>query len=254
MMADKAQDLVRTYWDSRAQGYAVQTTDEMRGLRAEHWDLHLADKLKDLPLKALVTDMGCGAGALLLRCAKLGFICTGIDISREMRNQAARLAQIEGVSDRVLLLDGNVEDPPLPPQSQDAILSRNLIWNLPHPQQAYKAWFAALKPGGLLIVGDGNHYRWLTSEKYRRAHDANPSFFAHDPRYLLQVDTTAIDQYAETLPLTHEDRPHWDLRILSSLGMEDLTVCVLRELQLPNTNIKLPFDFLITARKPYTNA
>lgn len=250
-MPNQDQDLVRTYWDSRAQGYAVQTADEMQGDKAEHWNRLLADQLKDLPATASIADMGCGAGALLLRCAKMGFSCIGIDISDEMCNQAARLAQNEGVSNRVRLLHGNVENPPLPAQSQDVIMSRNLLWNLPHPQQAYKAWIAALKPGGRLIVGDGNHYRWLTSEKYRLAHDANPAFFAHDPRYLLNVDTSTIDHYAQTLPLTHEDRPNWDLRILSTLGMEDLTVSVLSELPLPNTNVKLPFDFLITAHKPY---
>ena len=34
------------------------------------------------------------------------------------------------------------------------IVSRNLTWNLPHPEMAYKEWLRVLKKGGRLLNFD----------------------------------------------------------------------------------------------------
>ena len=39
----------------------------------------------------------------------------------------------------------------------DAVVSRNLTWNLEDPEQAYKEWMRVLKPGGVLLNFDANY-------------------------------------------------------------------------------------------------
>lgn len=241
--------IVSHYWDTRAAGYGLQTLDEIEGRRASQWSSILDVLLSPLARTAHIADMGCGPGALLLRAAKMGFHCTGIDLSEQMLAQAKKLAQTEGVADRVSLVHANVQEPPLAANSLDVIMSRNLMWNLPQPQQALRSWLTALKPGGLLIIGDGNHYRWLTSERFRAAHDANPQWFAHDPRYLQGVATSAMDCLARTLPLTHEDRPDWDVKQLRALGAADICPHIQNTLPIPGTDESVPMDFVLTARK-----
>ena len=40
----------------------------------------------------------------------------------------------------------------------DAVVSRNLTWNLEDPEQAYKEWMRVLKKGGILLNYDANWY------------------------------------------------------------------------------------------------
>ena len=40
----------------------------------------------------------------------------------------------------------------------DMIVSRNVTWNLEHPDRAYYEWMRVLKPGGVLLNFDANWY------------------------------------------------------------------------------------------------
>ncbi len=49
---------------------------------------------------------------------------------------------------------GDAEDPPFEAGTFDVVLSRHLLWTLPHPDTAVKNWKKVLKEGGVLIVID----------------------------------------------------------------------------------------------------
>ena len=59
-------------------------------------------------------------------------------------------------------------------ESFDVIISRNLTWNLPHPEMAYKEWLRVLKKGGKLLNFDANWYGYLYDDKKREAHRERP--------------------------------------------------------------------------------
>ena len=40
----------------------------------------------------------------------------------------------------------------------DMIVSRNVTWNLEHPDRAYYEWMRVLKPGGVLLNFDASWY------------------------------------------------------------------------------------------------
>lgn len=43
-----------------------------------------------------------------------------------------------------------------PKESYDAITNRHLVWTLVDPAAAFREWFSLLKPGGKVLIVDGN--------------------------------------------------------------------------------------------------
>ncbi len=70
-----------------------------------------------------------------------------------MLAEARRKAAERGVAIR--LEEGDAERLPFPPGSFDLAISRHLLWTLPHPEAAIDEWIRVLRPGGRLVVVDG---------------------------------------------------------------------------------------------------
>lgn len=94
---------------------------------------------------------------------------------------------------------GDAQILPFADNTFDCVCSRNLVWNLEMPQTAYREWLRVLKPGGLLLIFDGNHYRYLFDERYARVHKAWEERSDHQ---MLGVDARVIDDIAARLPLS----------------------------------------------------
>jgi ubiquinone/menaquinone biosynthesis C-methylase UbiE len=69
-----------------------------------------------------------------------------------------------GVSGTFLRMDA--QDLDFPDESFDLILSRNLIWDLERPRKAYEEWLRVLRPGGRMIIFDGNFYLHLYDKDF----------------------------------------------------------------------------------------
>jgi ubiquinone/menaquinone biosynthesis C-methylase UbiE len=143
---------VSRYWSGRAaefdQGPSHGVLNE-----AQHqaWLALLRELAGPPPLTVL--DVGCGTGFLAMRMAELGHTAVGIDLSEEML--AAAQGKGEGSGLAVTFRHGDAESPPQDGAPYDVILERHVIWTLPQPREALRAWWALLKPGGLLILIEG---------------------------------------------------------------------------------------------------
>ena len=51
--------------------------------------------------------------------------------------------------------EADAEALPFAPASFDLVVSRHLLWTLPHPEAAIDEWRRVLRPGGRLVVVDG---------------------------------------------------------------------------------------------------
>jgi ubiquinone/menaquinone biosynthesis C-methylase UbiE len=112
-----------------------------------------------------VLDVGCGAGAVLTRAARQvlpGGHVTGIDLAPRMLERAAREAAGQGLRDLVTLLAGDAAAPPPGPSGYDAVLASLVLYLLPEPAAALRAWRELLVPGGTLAFsrGTGPDPRW----------------------------------------------------------------------------------------------
>ena len=98
-------------------------------------------------------DAGCGTGFLSFELAARGHRVTGVDFAPAMLAEARRKGEARGLA--VRFEEADAEQLPFPPASFDLAISRHLLWTLPHPEAAIDEWIRVLRPGGRLIIIDG---------------------------------------------------------------------------------------------------
>ncbi|MCX2721807.1 class I SAM-dependent methyltransferase [Roseibium salinum] len=100
-----------------------------------------------------VLDIACGTGEISRVLTGLGASVTGLDFSETML--ALARAKLAGRDWRPVLSDAQsmrlLED-----AGFDFAITRHLAWTLTDPQAAYGEWFRVLKPGGRLLIVDGD--------------------------------------------------------------------------------------------------
>ena len=173
-----------------------------------------------MPAEISVLDVGCGPGFFAVILTELGYKVTAVDLSEEMLTEARLNAGT--LSESISFMRMNAEDLGFPDNCFDVVISRNLTWNLPHPDIAYAEWCRALKPGGLFINFDSNWYHYLYDEKKRAGYEADRARSEE-----LQLDDQNVgdnfdlmEDIAREMPLSRIDRPVWDIAVLSALGMK----------------------------------
>jgi SAM-dependent methyltransferase len=151
--ADPVKQLVEAHWSRRAAhfdedfGHSIGSPEERAA-----WD-RVLDRV--LPrggvLEAL--DIGCGTGFLSLEFAARGHRVTGVDFSSAMLEMARAKAAADEIA--ICFEKADAEALPFAAASFDLVASRHLLWTLPHPEAAIDEWIRILRPGGRLLVVDG---------------------------------------------------------------------------------------------------
>ncbi|HYN65665.1 MAG TPA: class I SAM-dependent methyltransferase [Ornithinibacter sp.] len=113
------------------------------------------------PAPAGVVDLGCGTGTLSLLLAEQGYAVDGLDFSPAMvRLASAKVGAAPAeVRDLVTVRQGDASDPGLAPASVDVVLCRHVLWALPDPALVVRRWVSGLRPGGRLVLVEGD---WST--------------------------------------------------------------------------------------------
>jgi ubiquinone/menaquinone biosynthesis C-methylase UbiE len=105
-----------------------------------------------------VADFGCGIGAVTRMLAEIvgpeGHV-TGIDASADQLVEAARHCA-EGGHKHVTFQEADARNTGLPRASFDLVYCRFLLLHLPDPPACLAEMRALLKPGGILVVEDGD--------------------------------------------------------------------------------------------------
>ena len=149
---DPVKEQVAAHWGRRAAGFDADFGHSIRtAAERAAWD-----RILDLVLagrRALdALDAGCGTGFLSFELAARGHHVTGVDFAPAMLAEARRKATERGVS--VRFEEADAERLPFTPGCFDLVISRHVLWTLPHPEAAVEEWIRVLRPGGRLVVVD----------------------------------------------------------------------------------------------------
>lgn len=141
---------IRSYWSARAATFDDQFGHRiLPGPEREAWKREFAERLGAAPVEVL--DLACGTGQITGVLLELGHRVTGLDFSEDMLARAR--AKHAGRARFVL---GDAETTMEDDVRYDAVVCRHLVWTLTDPQAALAEWLRVLKPGGRLVVFDGD--------------------------------------------------------------------------------------------------
>ena len=113
----------------------------------------LVTRLAPTPGESLI-DIGCGKGQVLIRAAEHvgpNARMMGIDISPGMLEQARAILDRAGRTD-VQLRELDAQDPALGEEPFDIVASSLVLFFIPDPVQALRAWQTLLRPGGRIGI------------------------------------------------------------------------------------------------------
>ena len=123
-----------------------------------------------------VADFGCGVGIVSLWMASIvgtaGEV-VGIDASQGQAEESGRLAEASG-SSNVKFQQGDAAQSGLAEDSFDLVFSRFVLMHMPVPHLGIREMIRVLKPGGVLVVEDGDFsspFTFPDSPAYRRCFD-----------------------------------------------------------------------------------
>ena len=204
----------KNYWTDRAPGYSEVNRLELATAQRQRWKDCICEELTrrfpDRPLADLqVLEVGTGPGFFAILLRELGCVVTAIDLTRAMLAEAKENAG--PLADEICFMEMNAEALSFAPERFDAVISRNLTWNLPHPDRAYAEWTRVLKKGGVLLNFDANYGNDECSDT-----SGLPKNHAHYTvgDELLQE----CEEIKKQLPISSYARPAWDLNVLGKAG------------------------------------
>lgn len=215
---------IQKYWDARSGGFSDASLEELETEPGMRWKRIFGETL-DKGNKVL--DDGAGAGFFTVLLSSMGYNVTAVDYSAGMIERIKRNLQEKNLTANVFQMD--VQALEFKEETFDALVSRNVFWNLEKPEKAYEEAARVLKPGGKLILEDGNFYLRFYHPKYQEAYEnmQNEEEYAqscHARHNKENVDFTIMENIAKELPLSRIERPVWDFRKLTELGFRDIHV------------------------------
>ncbi|WP_026511158.1 class I SAM-dependent methyltransferase [Butyrivibrio sp. LC3010] len=210
---DESADIKETvvgYWSKRAESFAIHKHAEIHSEKVNLWRNEF-QKLLPEKKELSILDVGCGSGFFEAVLSPLGYKVTGIDLTPEMIGEGKKLLERHNIDAELMLMDA--ENPTFPEESFDVIVTRNLVWTLPHPLQAYEKWYRLLKKGGKLLVFDAEYakgfhkYNWGENRAHSEVNDAMKEE-CHKIYHMLSISSF--------------DRPKWDVEVMEKLGFSEV--------------------------------
>lgn len=212
----------KDYWTRRAETYSQLNQAELKN--RENWRRVIAEKIQSQfpgrPADTIsILEVGTGPGFFAIILAEAGYGVTAIDLTPSMLLEAKKNAG--ALADKIDFREMNAEELTFADGSFDVIVTRNVTWNLPHPERGYAQWRRVLKKGGMLLNFDANWYGYLFDETAREAYRQdreNTAARGYEDQNIGE-NFDVMEDIARRIPLSSLKRPEWDIKVLSRMGM-----------------------------------
>jgi ubiquinone/menaquinone biosynthesis C-methylase UbiE len=156
-------DEIKAYWSDRAATFDLSPGHEIfsEEERAAWHQLFLRHLGPGAGRAAL--DLASGTGVISHLLDELDFKVQGLDWAEPMLERARDKARKRGRAIRFAL--GDAENTMEPDNHYDVIVNRHLVWTLVDPAAAFAEWLRVLKPGGMLLIVDGDFVNTTALER-----------------------------------------------------------------------------------------
>ncbi|HEX6183682.1 MAG TPA: class I SAM-dependent methyltransferase [Pyrinomonadaceae bacterium] len=112
------------------------------------------------PPGATFLDVGCGPCAHSLRLARRGFNVRAVDFSESALEMARSNVRASGMEERITLQRESLLGLSFPDESFDYVLCWGVLMHIPEVGRAVRELSRVVKPGGALVVSEGNTNSW----------------------------------------------------------------------------------------------
>ncbi|MGF9566477.1 class I SAM-dependent methyltransferase [Neorhizobium sp. JUb45] len=156
-------DEIKAYWSARAAhfdlspGHEIFSEDERQAWRA------LIEKHLGAGNGRPALDLASGTAVVSHLMDDAGFRVTGLDWSETMLALARTKAKKRGRD--ITFRTADAENTMEPDGAYDVIVTRHLVWTLVDPAACFAEWMRVLKPGGKLLIVDGDFVNVGFAEK-----------------------------------------------------------------------------------------
>jgi SAM-dependent methyltransferase len=190
---------IREFWDRDAETYDRSASHAVSDpLEAAAWRAALRAVLPEPP--AAVLDVGAGTGSLSVLAAELGYRVTALDLSEGMLAKARAKAEERGLD--LSFEVGSAMTPSGGPF--DVVMERHVLWTMPDPVGALRAWRDLTASGARLALFEG---LWGSTAPAHRAKRAMADLI----RRLMRVEdhhhAPYPDEVIASLPLARMPSP-----------------------------------------------
>jgi 2-polyprenyl-3-methyl-5-hydroxy-6-metoxy-1,4-benzoquinol methylase len=112
------------------------------------------------PPGATFLDVGCGPCAHSLRLARRGFNVRAVDFSESALEMARANVRASGMEERIKLQRESLLGLSFPDESFENVLCWGVLMHIPEVGRAVRELARVVKPGGALVVSEGNTDSW----------------------------------------------------------------------------------------------
>jgi SAM-dependent methyltransferase len=216
-------DRIRDYWDRDAASYDRSASHSVSDpLEAAAWRAVMTLVLPQPP--AAVLDAGAGTGSVSLLAAELGHRVTALDLSAGMLSRAREKAAARGLE--VVFEIGSAMAPPGGPF--DAVMERHLLWTMPDPIAALRAWREVTAEGGRLVLFEGV---WHEDGAFARLKDAAAAVTRRVMGVADHHHAPYPDEVLGALPLANAASPRPFIEAVEAAGWSGIRIHRLRDVE-----------------------
>ncbi len=215
-------DIIEKYWADRASSYSDVVKYELSHENEQNWINVITSEIpKEKYLHVL--DVGTGPGFFATLLAKRNYIVTAVDFTATMLEEAKHNAGI--YKDRISFHQMDAQNLSFSDGCFDAVVTRNLTWNLEEPETAYREWRRVLRKGGVLLNFDAGWYSYLFDQK-------KATEFEQSKRNVVDAGVFDYNDYSQSdkmedisrqLILSCCTRPEIDIEMLHKAGFEKIS-------------------------------
>lgn len=212
-------DEICAYWSMRAETFDLQPgheifSDSERGA----WYELIARNFENTPGNNAL-DLACGTGVITHLLDDLGFKATGIDWSDKMLSKAREKAKKRERT--ITFIKGDAEETREPDEKYDVLITRHLVWTLVDPEKTFQHWYNLLKPGGILLVIDGD---FVTKNIFEKALNYVIRNFANKAVAPNKMDRTRHQKILSQVYFSKGAKALEVVRLLKNVGYKDIYI------------------------------